>query len=159
MVPPTPAVLLSINRFKEGVGNRLQGSLYLLMSTLLSDALPRSVSGPCACLCPEEYSKCDHVHVDSLHTTATSALLRDSFPCWLWRSKLPYCEDHLERATWQGAESSFWSIASKKLRGPWFFSHKKMNASCHHGMSKVDPFPTEPPHETLDLAHTLTAAL
>lgn len=147
LVPPTPAVVRRINRFEEGVGNGLQGGLCLLVSTSWPDPVPWNVGGTCMCFCPEEYSKCGHMLVDSLHVAVTSASPRDSYPHWLWRSKLPYCEDHLERP--HGKELRAVSGQSPgRSQGPWFICHKKMNASCNHGTSKVDCFPAEPPNET-----------
>lgn len=52
-------------------------------------------------------------------------------PCWLWKSKLPYSELPVERATWQGTEGELRPMASEKL------SPQEMEW-CHNQVSKED---------------------
>lgn len=37
-------------------------------------------------------------------------------PCWLLRSKMPYCELSMEKTVWQRTQSGLWLTARKKLR-------------------------------------------
>lgn len=138
-----------MSRSEEGVGDRQEApaSWYSL--------LPGSVSGTWPMLLPKSmqwrwWEAWDHL-MNSWH-----------LPCWValpfagWRRKLPYCEHHMERATWSGAEGSFWSTGNW---GPPCFNHKEMETTDACVRSRADPSPVTPADEMPALAKALTAAL